>query len=223
LTPSTTYEWQIRSACSAGNSSVSAWSSTQTLTTLTPCVKPTNLAITAVSLTDASFSWDAVAGAWGYIVRYKQTSPVSTSWAYDTVTTNSYLLAGLSSGGTYRLWVRTMCDSTGNSISSFTKKVIFSTLSGNRNTIESVDIGINLNIYPNPTRGLFNVSFISQEINNFEITIVDGFGRMISHENEREFIGEYTKKVDLSNWPRGVYMLQIKTKDSYVSKRIVLQ
>ena len=31
LTSSTTYEWQIRSACSSDSSSVSAWSSTQTL------------------------------------------------------------------------------------------------------------------------------------------------------------------------------------------------
>jgi hypothetical protein len=46
---------------------------------------------------------------------------------------------------------------------------------------------------------------------------------MISQEDKKDFIGEYTKVVDLSNWPRGIYMVQIQTQDSFVSKRIVLQ
>ena len=45
LTASTTYEWQIRSACSSDSSSVSAWSSTQTFTTATPCTVPLNICL----------------------------------------------------------------------------------------------------------------------------------------------------------------------------------
>ena len=56
-----------------------------------------------------------------------------------------------------------------------------------------------------------------------EINIVDAFGQMVSREDKQQFIGEYTKLVDLSNWPRGIYMVQIKTQNSFVSKRIVLQ
>jgi len=116
-----------------------------------------------------------------------------------------------------------MCESTGVNNSGFTGKIIFSTLSGNRITSGDVDLGVNLNIYPNPTRGIFNISFISEEVNNFEITIVDAFGKLVLHEDKKDFIGEYTKIVDLSNYPKGIYMLQIKTEDSFVSKRIVLQ
>ena len=38
LASSTAYEWQVRSACSPDSSSVSAWSASQTFTTLTPCI-----------------------------------------------------------------------------------------------------------------------------------------------------------------------------------------
>ena len=62
-----------------------------------------------------------------------------------------------------------------------------------------------------------------KKVDNFEITIIDAFGQIVSNENRQDFVGEYTKKVDLSNWLRGIYMVQIKTKDSFVSKRIVLQ
>jgi hypothetical protein len=64
LTPSTTYEWQVRSACSSDSSSVSSWSSTQTFTTLTPCVAPVNATTTGIGLTAGTLTWDAVSGAW---------------------------------------------------------------------------------------------------------------------------------------------------------------
>jgi hypothetical protein len=80
-----------------------------------------------------------------------------------------------------------------------------------------------LNVYPNPTRGLFNISFIAEKVDNFEITIIDAFGKLVFQEEKQDFIGEYTKQVDLSDYPRGIYMLQIRTQNSFVRKRIVLQ
>ena len=92
LTSSTTYEWQVRSACSSDSSSVSAWSSTQTFTTLTPCTAPLNPVTTGITLAAATLDWDAVSGAWGYRVRYKKTTDPWSAWTYDTVTTNTYSL-----------------------------------------------------------------------------------------------------------------------------------
>ena len=91
LLSSTTYEWEIRSACSTDSSSVSAWSSTESFTTLTPCTAPLNSVTSGITLTDATLGWDAVAGAWGYIVRYKQTTAPWSAWAFDTVTTLSLI------------------------------------------------------------------------------------------------------------------------------------
>ena len=97
LTSSTTYEWQIRSACSAVSGSESSWSSTQTFTTLTPCTAPLNPVTTSIGIDAATLGWDAVSGAWGYRVRYKKTSAPWSAWTYDTVTTNTYSLSSLSS------------------------------------------------------------------------------------------------------------------------------
>jgi hypothetical protein len=131
LTSSTTYEWEIRSACSPGNSSVSAWSSTQTFTTVTPCTVPVNPVTSGIGLTSATFNWDAVGSAWGYIVRYKRISPNSTGWTYDTVTTNLHSLTTLTSGSTYRWQVKSMCDANGSNNSSWTGTVVFNTVSCN--------------------------------------------------------------------------------------------
>ena len=100
---------------------------------------------------------------------------------------------------------------------------MFSTLSGSRITTGDSKLADNLSIFPNPTRGVFNIFFISDEIDNFEITIVDAFGKLISQETKQAFVGEYSKQLDLSTYPRGIYMVQIRTNDSFVSKRVVLQ
>ena len=71
LTSATTYEWQVRSACTSDSSSASAWSSSEVFTTLTPCTTPQNPNVTGVTLSEATLSWDAIAGSWGYRIRYK--------------------------------------------------------------------------------------------------------------------------------------------------------
>ena len=50
-------------ACSTDSSSVSAWSSTQTFTTATPCTVPQNTSTSSITLTEATLGWDAVTGA----------------------------------------------------------------------------------------------------------------------------------------------------------------
>ena len=87
LSSSTVYEWQVRSACSSDSSSVSAWSSSELFTTLTPCTTPQNPNASSITLSDATLNWDAVASSWGYRIRYKQNG--ASSWVFDTTNTNS--------------------------------------------------------------------------------------------------------------------------------------
>ena len=128
LSSSTTYEWQVRSACSNDSSSVSAWSSIQTFTTWTPCSTPVNPTTINISLTSATITWDAVTGTWGYRIRYKKTTDPWSAWVYDTVSTNSYSLTSLSGGTAYQWQVRAMCQQTAPwNNSGFTPNTVFST------------------------------------------------------------------------------------------------
>jgi hypothetical protein len=38
-----------------------------------------------------------------------------------------------------------------------------------------------------------------------------------------EFVGQYTKQVDLANYTKGVYFLEITTNDSVTNKKLILQ
>ena len=188
-----------------------------------PCSKPTNTNVTAITTTEATLGWDAVNSATSYDVRFKLLGSPWGSWVYTYgITTNQLTQTGLASGTWYHWQVRAVCGSSSN-MSGFTSYNTFTTLSGSRINGEENSLSSNLSVYPNPTNGEVNIKFISEELNNFEISIVDAFGKLILKDKEKEFIGEFTKKVDLSTYPRGIYMIQIKTIDSVLTKRIVLQ
>ena len=127
LQSATTYEWSIRSACSSDSSSSSAWSSVQSFNTLTPCTVPNNTLTSNILPNGASLGWDAVAGSYGYALRYKGVSQPWSAWTTVVVTSNTYVLSGLASGSTYHWQVRSVCDSTGINSSAFSGYNIFST------------------------------------------------------------------------------------------------
>ena len=88
---------------------------------------PANPTETNVTPAQATLTWDAVSGAWGYRVRHKSTG----GWTIDTVNTNSLTITSLSSGTTYRWQVKSMCDSLGFNSSVWTTQQLFTTATCN--------------------------------------------------------------------------------------------
>ena len=222
LSSGTTYEWQVRGVCSSDTSDVSSWTSIETFSTLAPCTKPNNTNVTSVTSSSAVLGWDPVGGSsTTYDVRFKLQGSSWGSWVYTYgINTNQLVQTGLNPSTGYHWQVRAVCGTS--NMSGFTSYNAFVT-SNNRLIAGDDNLSINLNIYPNPTRGIFNINFVSEKVDNFEITIIDAFGKIVLHEDKKDFIGEYTKLIDLVGFSKGIYMLQIKTQDSSIRKKIVLQ
>ena len=53
----------------------------------------------------------------------------------------------------------------------------------------------NLEIYPNPSRDIFNVSFISETKQSIEVRVVNLVGEIVFMETLENFEGEYTKSI----------------------------
>ena len=64
---------------------------------------------------------------------------------------------------------------------------------------------------------------ISQEIQNLKDRILNILGEELINENIEQFIGEYTKQLNLSNNAKGIYFLEIETKDGIINKKLILQ
>ncbi len=76
-------------------------------------------------------------------------------------------------------------------------------------------------IYPNPSRGNFHLSFCEEQfVNNYELEIIDVFGRIV-----RQF-GNIThdQQIDGNNINKGLYLLQLrKNKVIIGQKKIIIQ
>ena len=95
---------------------------------------------------------------------------------------------------------------------------IFSITSG----VEEISIN-NLNIYPNPSKDLFNLTFTSAVKQNLKIRIFNVLGEQLITESLQQFVGEYAKEIDLTNKAKGIYFLEIETDDGVINKKIILQ
>ena len=81
----------------------------------------------------------------------------------------------------------------------------------------------NLDVYPNPSRDVFNVAFTSEDVQDLEVRVVNIVGEVIYTEDLQQFVGEYTKSVDLATYTKGVYFLEITTNNGVLNKKLILQ
>jgi hypothetical protein len=48
-------------------------------------------------------------------------------------------------------------------------------------------------------------------------------GELVYQEKAKQFIGEYTKQIDLTDNSKGVYFLEITTDNNVVNRKIIIQ
>ena len=81
----------------------------------------------------------------------------------------------------------------------------------------------NLDVYPNPSRDIFNISFTSEEVQDFTLRVVNLLGEEIIKEDVQQFVGEYVKSLDLSKFDKAVYLLELRTKSAKINNKLILQ
>ena len=109
LSLTTSYDWRVRSFCSAGSS---GFSLAQFMTgSASACNPPSGLSTSTITTSSANVSWSSVSSANSYDVDYKiNSSPTWISAATGTTSTSAGL-SGLAASTTYDWRVRTNCSS----------------------------------------------------------------------------------------------------------------
>ena len=88
---------------------------------------------------------------------------------------------------------------------------------GTENSLSNVDLSLNnIQIYPNPVTDHVNISLPNQ-IKDASIKLIDLTGKVIISQNIKGAIN----KINIPNIPQGVYVLELKTSEGTINKKII--
>jgi hypothetical protein len=126
-------------------------------------------------------------------------------------------------GETYRVQGNSFCSATMTSYKGNLTTPVIWTQPGSIRLEGSASTIANLEVYPNPSRDVFNISFTSETIQDLKIRLLNVVGEEVVNKNLEQFVGEYTKQIDLTNNAKGIYFLEIETNDGVINKKLILQ
>ena len=225
LTPNTSYEYDFKIwYC---NASTVNWHASGTFTTAPSCVNVSNVTVQPLNPSKVRVCWDSVSTYAFVRLKYRvdsaasQYSNIGGSGVYYPILCKEK--NGLIANTDYRLIYRTWCSSSGGPYRSpqWDGPVFFSTPSVIRSD-ELSDIS-SLDVYPNPSRDVFNLEFISESKQSIEVRLLNLVGEIIFTENLDEFQGKYTHSFYLENYSKGIYLLELDTDNGIVNKKLILQ
>ena len=207
--PSTENEWHTKAWCTGnvdenGNSDPqyhSGWGDFSTFTTEAPCDKmPTNLTSEAGNnaQTAIKMNWDTPeSGAPDhyFLELTNETTGQVFQWNNIAGSATSKIKYGQNVGDQFSWRIRGACGPIGTSWATIFSQPVTYTLGGER---EAMNIVADLDVYPNPSRDLFNVTFTSEEAQTMNVKVVNMIGEEIFAEELTEFIGQYTKAIDMT-------------------------
>ena len=78
-------------------------------------------------------------------------------------------------------------------------------------------------MYPNPSNEFFTIQFTSYINQKIELNIFSPTGEIVFNERLNNFEDSYSNVVSLGKKSKGVYFLEIVTKDGRINKKIILQ
>ena len=205
----TEYEWQTKAWCtgnvdSNGNSDPmyhSGWGEFSGFTTEANCsASPTNLSTIAGNgaNTALTMSWNSPqSGNPDHYFLELTNESTGQIWAWNNIAgnTNSKTKYGLTNGHNYSWRIRGACGTNGTSwATSFTAPAYY-TLGGQRMASPIT----NLEVYPNPSKGMISINFESQESQNVEISITNYLGEKVFKQEVSNLINSYNRTIDLSD------------------------
>lgn len=80
-----------------------------------------------------------------------------------------------------------------------------------------------LQLYPNPTSGIFELRFDLPQAGITTVRLFDSNAQLVYNRQLGQFTGNFQEQLDISNRARGIYFLEIRQNDLSISKKVILQ
>jgi hypothetical protein len=211
LQSNTSYEVEVRYNCSGGGSS--PWRNAGTVTTPSgagSCLAPRNVEVVTLPNRNAQVSWQASLGAVCYVVSWGKVNEPTSAWVSRLVPapSASFQIADLEPGKEYGVRVRANCAQCGLAAGNFSEWSVVSNWNVPASKVSAEgEAASSLRVYPNPTQGVFHLSYdlpIGQEA---AIRITDMVGRFWFGKRLAGGALPGLLEIDLSHAPAGAYLI----------------
>ena len=228
---STSYEWHTKTWC-VGNTDDngnpdpqyhSGWGDYSLFTTQQACDKlPINLSTSNnANNTALTMSWDTpISGQPNhyFLELNNLTTGQQFQWNDLPASATSKTKFNLNSGHSFSWRIRGACGSQGTSWATpFTQTVNY-TLGAARTKSEN-----DLLIFPNPSLDKFNIAYKTAEIKDVTLLITNWIGAVVYKQEFESSEANFNYELDLTNFSRGIYFLEINSSFETVNAKLVLQ
>jgi len=78
-------------------------------------------------------------------------------------------------------------------------------------------------IYPNPATNNLNINFNSEDMQSFDIKLMNMTGQVIYTERIENHTGQFDKVIDISGFANGVYILNLNGTKGIVTEKIIIR
>lgn len=201
LLPGTTYEFYVQADCGSDSST---WVGPMSFTTPTICnpVLPNDTIVCSAD----TLVLNAGAGFSSY------------TWSTgDTTQSISLDTTSLGGNGVYTIFVDVE-DTLIGCVGSDTMVVTFSTCVSVKENTEN----ISMQIYPNPSNGLFTVNLSLKNTTDLQIRVTNIQGQEVFVKNNFNNLKEINEQINIGN-VKGVYFVNIITNNEIITKKIIVQ
>lgn len=141
------------------------------------------------------------------------TGPFTYAWNTGATTPS---VIGLTGQPTDTLIV-TITDSKGCTV---TDTALVSCVLGVNNSKAEVT---HVSVFPNPGSGEFSLTFFARSPGDYAIEMMNDIGQTIYSEELKSFSGNYSRKMDIAHYGKGIYLLRIKGDYGITLRKVIVQ
>lgn len=150
---------------------------------------------------------------------YTEHSPVSSTSTFDMT-----WIAPSAGAGDVSFFAST-CTTNSNNMSggdngAFAGSVVLTEAAGSN--ITNAGIGkMELTIMPNPVSETLSYKAIGRDNGTYELRLTDAFGKTVLMQDVNLITGENILSTDVSNLPKGIYIMQVSGKNYFAAERMI--
>lgn len=90
-------------------------------------------------------------------------------------------------------------------------------------SLDELDLISDLQLYPNPSQGKLNLSWLGLKAGEFSVEVLNVHGQRFYQRSLQSFIGEQKLELSLENLAAGIYFLRLQNEEGLISRKLMMR